>query len=739
MKTKHLLSLLIAGLLAASSALQAQTTAVPDRISYQGFVTDLTGTAVGGTGTVNRTVIFRVWDSATASASANLLYSEQQTVTITAGEFSVLVGGGANVTTTPLGFSETAKGPGTVNINSVFGASSRFLGVTVDDGTAAADTEVTPRHQIVTTAYTFRARLAEGVTAGAITSAMIGAGAITGANIGSTTITNANLANTTITDAKLDVISAAGKVANSATTATASNNANTIVLRDGSGNFSAGTITANLNGNAVNVTGTVAIANGGTGSTTKNFVDLTTAQTVAGAKTFSGVFNVTNAGSISPTNGQGGLNVGMLTSDHLAMNVNNLSAYGGAGNTPSALNLNHSGGNLIINGSGNAGNVGLRTIAPPRSILELSPATGTLDGIILGKISDTASRFVGIHGSTVSLTNDSGFSGIELGGPAGSGEGFLAFHTHDSGVSSGERMRIDKSGNVGIGTIAPSSALQVVGRLNATTAIIGSGNVNSAPLQVNSQGTAGIGNHRTYGESSVESASGTSSATASIYAIGFINAAGFRAFSDERIKNISGVTSGAEDLKTLLGVEVTNYTYKDVVARGNKSQKKLIAQQVESVYPAAVSRGTDCVPDIYKMAEINDGWVSLKTNLKIGERVRLMADKEEGVYEVLEVREGSFRTAFVPKEDSIFVYGREVKDFRTVDYEAISMLNVSATQEIARRLEAKTAEVAALEARVKKLEARDKARDAKLAAFEKLLDAMEKPAARTVSLKTGAE
>lgn len=38
---------------------------------------------------------------------------------------------------------------------------------------------------------------------------------------------------------------------------------------------------------AGNVTGTVAIANGGTGSTTKNFVDLANAQTVAGAKTFS--------------------------------------------------------------------------------------------------------------------------------------------------------------------------------------------------------------------------------------------------------------------------------------------------------------------------------------------------------------------------------------------------------------------------------------------------------------------
>ena len=44
--------------------------------------------------------------------------------------------------------------------------------------------------------------------------------------------------------------------------------------------------TANTATTAENVTGIVAVANGGTGSATKNFVDTTTAQTVSGAKTF---------------------------------------------------------------------------------------------------------------------------------------------------------------------------------------------------------------------------------------------------------------------------------------------------------------------------------------------------------------------------------------------------------------------------------------------------------------------
>jgi hypothetical protein len=57
-----------------------------------------------------------------------------------------------------------------------------------------------------------------------------------------------------IVDTKLATISTVGKVSNSATTAASANTANAIVARDASGNFSAGTITAALTGNAATAT-----------------------------------------------------------------------------------------------------------------------------------------------------------------------------------------------------------------------------------------------------------------------------------------------------------------------------------------------------------------------------------------------------------------------------------------------------------------------------------------------------
>jgi hypothetical protein len=64
------------------------------------------------------------------------------------------------------------------------------------------------------------------------------------------------------------------------------------------------TLNQNTTGTASNVTGTVAITNGGTGSSTQNFVDLTTTQTIGGNKTFTG----TIAGITSTMVGLGNVN-----------------------------------------------------------------------------------------------------------------------------------------------------------------------------------------------------------------------------------------------------------------------------------------------------------------------------------------------------------------------------------------------------------------------------------------------
>jgi hypothetical protein len=223
---------------------------------------------------------------------------------------------------------------------------------------------------------------------------------------------------------------------------------------------------------------------------------------------------------------------------------------------------------------------------------------------------------------------------------------------------------------------------------------------------------------------SSHTATGTDTQT-SLYASGNIYAGYYVAFSDERIKHSEGRSDAARDLSTLMGIEITDYTYIDTLSKGAGKYKKVIAQQVEKVYPQAVRRTTDVVPDIFQKAEVKDGWVKLATNLKKGERVRLLGEKKEGIHEVLEIAEGKFRTDFAADGDTVFVYGREVKDFRNVDYEAIAMLNVSAMQELNRRLEKQVAEIAARDGKIATLEKANQEMQRELAAQKELTSLMQ--------------
>jgi len=182
----RLAATLLATLLAFTSTAFA---AVPSLLSYQGRVSDASGTPIGNTSPVNRTVTFKLYSTSTGGVP---LYAEAQTVTLSVGEFSVLLGNGTGVS----GFrgpSAPATTP-LITLQSIM-SGNIYLGVTVDDGTAAADPEITPRQQIVSAAYAFRAQVAETVVDGALNTAMIANTAITTDKLSGGAVTNAKLAN----------------------------------------------------------------------------------------------------------------------------------------------------------------------------------------------------------------------------------------------------------------------------------------------------------------------------------------------------------------------------------------------------------------------------------------------------------------------------------------------------------------------------------------------------------------
>lgn len=230
---------------------------------------------------------------------------------------------------------------------------------------------------------------------------------------------------------------------------------------------------------------------------------------------------------------------------------------------------------------------------------------------------------------------------------------------------------------VGIGTDDPIAHLHVQGAGAVTTSQSSYFYPNSTSLADFPSSTANL---------SIFANNGIVSAT-------YIGAALNVVASDARIKNIVGRTNNASDLVTIAKLKITDYRMRDEGTWGKQAFKKVIAQEVEEVFPNAVSKQTSAIPDIYALAESvtynaikKELTLSMSEsyNLKIGDIIELVHPTKGKIRSsISSVNNNTFTVKnWLENTDKIFVFGRVVDDFRVVDYEALSMLGISAIQQL---------------------------------------------------------
>lgn len=237
-------------------------------------------------------------------------------------------------------------------------------------------------------------------------------------------------------------------------------------------------------------------------------------------------------------------------------------------------------------------------------------------------------------------------------------------------------MTLTPSGNVGIGTNNPVAKLHVVpGSTTYNPINITYFGYNSGLTTIN--WTPGV--MAAYFQGNVL-------ATASLMCTN-----GTLTTSDMRIKRILSRSDAAEDLATLNKLQVTNYRFIDSLAQGSAVQKKVIAQEVEAVYPNAIKYRSDHIPDIYSLScdvRCADGKLLVTLDkphqLAEGDHLKWIAENGEEHFDTVTcvMDEYTFELPSKGTCERIFVWGRKVNDLRTVDYDALSMLNVSATQQL---------------------------------------------------------
>lgn len=117
----------------------------PQKMAFQGFLTDQSGNARGQNAAENFEITFRLYKTATAVAN-QAVWAEKQIVTVDKGHFSVVLGEGVLVSGST-DFAAHFSGNDTDN--------GRYLGITV-----TGETEISPRIQFFTAPYSYLSRYA---------------------------------------------------------------------------------------------------------------------------------------------------------------------------------------------------------------------------------------------------------------------------------------------------------------------------------------------------------------------------------------------------------------------------------------------------------------------------------------------------------------------------------------------------------------------------------------------------
>ena len=183
--------------------------------------------------------------------------------------------------------------------------------------------------------------------------------------------------------------------------------------------------------------------------------------------------------------------------------------------------------------------------------------------------------------------------------------------------------------------------------------------------------------------------SALSNPSVSLYATNIVaSGVGFAVNSDERIKKNIQYLNSTDSFELVKALKPASFQYVDFL-KGTIPKYGYLAQEVESVLPYTVNKNTGYIPNIFEMVIIEKNKIILKEKttetLAIGTKLQLYNMENiplfRQVVEIMDEKTFTVNESFSLERESIFLYGQEVEDYRSIDIDQMNTILLSALQE----------------------------------------------------------
>ena len=166
--------------------------------------------------------------------------------------------------------------------------------------------------------------------------------------------------------------------------------------------------------------------------------------------------------------------------------------------------------------------------------------------------------------------------------------------------------------------------------------------------------------------------------------------------SDERVKTDICHMNNDDCYNVIKNAPVISYT----LQYDPKQRKRygFLAHEIEQLDNTLVSNITDYIPNVMKKVTVKNNTISIKDhNLKKGDKIKIFIDGRLETVLIISIAKCSFKIdTYKMDGKKIFVYGTEIKDFKTIDYAQMFAISMGALKKVMAKVDILESQIATL-------------------------------------------